>query len=112
MPFPGLTVEQVIELVQQLSVEGKKTVLAALQSELAADLKMAEEIADEMTLDNSLKLKPSSDIETEEWLEADLSGEMPSYEWGDAGEPQGKPVKYIPGKGLVVEGGQDFVECP
>lgn len=28
------------------------------------------------------------------------------YDWGPKGVPAGKPVRYIPGKGLVVEGGK------
>lgn len=43
--------------------------------------------------------------EGEAWLEADL-GEVPPYDWGPGGPPAGKPVRYEPGVGLVVEGGK------
>ncbi|MBX6377718.1 MAG: helix-turn-helix domain-containing protein [Clostridia bacterium] len=47
--------------------------------------------------------------ETEEdraWLEEDLGGELPPYDWGPNGPPKGKPVRYVPGVGPVVEGGK------
>lgn len=47
--------------------------------------------------------------ETEEdraWLEADLGGELPPYDWGPDGPPKGKPVRYVPGVVPVVEGGR------
>jgi hypothetical protein len=112
MPLPELTVEQVIELVKQLPPEGKKSVLVALQSEFATDSNMQERLAHEMPQRSTIELKSLTDTETQEWLEADLGGELPSYEWGEAGPPHGKPVRYIPGQGFVVEGGKDFVECP
>lgn len=30
-----------------------------------------------------------------------------AYDWGPEGPPQGKPVEYFPGVGLVVTGGKD-----
>ncbi len=41
------------------------------------------------------------------WLEADCGGALPPYDWGPAGPPQGRPVWWVPGQGLVVEGGRD-----
>ena len=48
-----------------------------------------------------------SKTETEDnvWLGANL-GELPPYEWGAKGPPKGKPVRYKPGAGLIVEGGK------
>lgn len=46
-----------------------------------------------------------SEAEDEAWLEAGL-GELPPYDWGPEGPPKGKPVRYEPGVGLVVEGGK------
>lgn len=113
MSLPELTVEQVIELVKQLPPEGKKLVLAVLQSEfIVTDPKMQECLAHEIPQRKADKLKRSTDTETQEWLDADLSGEIPSYEWGETGVPSGKPIKYISGQGFVVEEGKDFVECP
>ncbi|ATY83868.1 hypothetical protein CVV65_01860 [Kyrpidia spormannii] len=40
------------------------------------------------------------------WLESDLGGELPPYDWGPEGPPKGKPVRYVPGVGPVVEGGK------
>ncbi|MBC7341174.1 MAG: hypothetical protein H5U02_01760 [Clostridia bacterium] len=46
-----------------------------------------------------------AEAEDRSWLEADL-GELPPYDWGPEGPPKGKPVRYQPGVGLVVEGGK------
>lgn len=39
------------------------------------------------------------------WLDASLEN-FPPYDWGEEGPPKGKPVKYVPGIGLIVEGGR------
>ncbi|MBE3588158.1 MAG: hypothetical protein IMW93_06325 [Thermoanaerobacteraceae bacterium] len=46
-----------------------------------------------------------AEAEDQAWLEADL-GELPPYDWGPEGPPEGKPVRYKPGVGLIVEGGK------
>jgi hypothetical protein len=33
--------------------------------------------------------------------------EEDSYDWGSNGQPQGKPIEYIPGVGLTVVGSKD-----
>jgi excisionase family DNA binding protein len=43
------------------------------------------------------------DRETRVWLEAEMSGAFPPYEWGESGPPKGQPVRYVPGSGLVIE---------
>lgn len=48
-------------------------------------------------------VRQETDAETRAWLEADLSGALPPYEWGKSGPPQGQPVRYVPGVGLVIE---------
>lgn len=42
--------------------------------------------------------------EDDAWLNADLGGPLPPYEWEPEGPPQAKPVRYVPGVGLMVEG--------
>ena len=37
----------------------------------------------------------------------DESLEQAPYDWGLAGQPEGKPVEYVPGVGFVVTGGKD-----
>lgn len=44
--------------------------------------------------------EPSRD--DEEWAAAELMPELPAYDWGKGGEPQGEPVRYVPGVGFVV----------
>jgi len=46
-----------------------------------------------------------SHFEDQNWLDADLA-DWPSYEWGPEGSPTGKPIRYVEGKGLEIEGGQ------
>ncbi len=41
------------------------------------------------------------------WLDADLGGELPPYDWGPGGRPPGRPVHWVPGQGFVVEGDRD-----
>jgi hypothetical protein len=37
------------------------------------------------------------------WLDADLAGDLPEYDWGEAGIPAYQPVRFVPGEGLVVD---------
>jgi len=86
MPSSELTPEQLIALVKQLSQEKKQVVFSALYDDLVADYS---------------NLKP--DLETQEWLEANLIDELPPYEWENDSPPEGKPVRYDPNLGLVVD---------
>jgi hypothetical protein len=76
-----VTLEQVIHLVTQLPPEGKRSVLAALG------------------------VNQSLDAESQMWLEADLGGVLPDYDWGEAGIPVGTPVRYVVGEGIVIGDG-------
>ena len=44
------------------------------------------------------------DLKTEgqTWLKANLTAELPPYDWGDSGIPEVKPVEYDPEIGFVV----------
>jgi hypothetical protein len=42
------------------------------------------------------------DMDTIAWLDADLAGDLPEYDWGEAGIPACQPVRFVPGEGLVV----------
>ena len=48
----------------------------------------------------------SDPAESREWLYADLAGGLPPYEWGQAGLPKVKPVKYSRGLGFVIDDGK------
>ena len=37
------------------------------------------------------------------WLETDVGGPLPPFHWGSKGVPSIKPVRYVPGVGLVFE---------
>jgi hypothetical protein len=43
------------------------------------------------------------DAESVAWAEADLAGEMPEYDWGEAGIPDVMPVRFVAGEGFVVD---------
>lgn len=52
----------------------------------------------------AIKSKESEiDDESRAWLEADIEGDLPPYEWGNV-DPRklGKPVQYVHGKGILI----------
>ncbi|MDX2239787.1 MAG: hypothetical protein NW224_03785 [Leptolyngbyaceae cyanobacterium bins.302] len=112
MPHLELTTQQIIDLVKQLPPEGKRAVIATLQFEgFETDPKTQEWLVSELSQRREReKITQFSDTETQEWLDADLIGQLPPYEWGETEIPQGKPVKYISEQGLVVDGGKQFVQ--
>jgi hypothetical protein len=81
--------EQVFKLVKQLPIASQYTLFSVLKTELHPHLQ-------------------EPDLETQDWLEADLGEDFPPYEWGAEGIPTGKPVRYVSGRGLVVEGSKDL----
>ncbi|WP_206812505.1 hypothetical protein [Paradesulfitobacterium ferrireducens] len=46
-----------------------------------------------------------SRLEGINWLNAELA-DWPPYDWGPEGVPKGKPVRFVEGKGLEIEGSQ------
>ena len=50
------------------------------------------------------------DTESRAWMDADIGGDLPPFDWGSQGAPAGKPVRFVPGVGLVVDGGKDHAE--
>lgn len=88
MALLEVSTEQILKLIQQLPQDGKRFVFERLRQ----DMKTASS-------------DPVLDEESKAWLEADLAGELPEYDWGPDGEPEGLPVKYDPKRGVaVVEG--------
>ena len=43
------------------------------------------------------------DAETRAWQDAELMTPLEPYDWGEAGEPEGLKVDFVPGQGFVVE---------
>lgn len=43
--------------------------------------------------------------EDKTWLNSSLT-DFPEFDWGPEGPPKGRPVKYIEGVGIIVEGGR------
>jgi hypothetical protein len=89
MALLEITVEQILSLIQQLPRDRKQVIYQALNQEL-----MAERETD-------------CDEETKVWLEADLMAPLPEYDWGEKGIPEGYPVCYSPGQGLMIQGIED-----
>jgi hypothetical protein len=40
----------------------------------------------------------------EVWLDSDLGGPLPPFDWGPDGRPPIRPVRFDPDNGLAVEG--------
>lgn len=51
------------------------------------------------------RVRGRKDAVEQAWLESDLSelGSYEAYDWGPNGPPQGAPVRYVAGEGLIVE---------
>jgi hypothetical protein len=85
MALLEVTVEQILTLIQQLPVEERWAVLSVLSQDLQFDCEPLDE-------------------ESQAWLEADLVSDGDEYDWQEAGISMGKPVRCVPGKGVVVVG--------
>ncbi len=75
-------------------------------------IKIAETLPDEKIkrvikfmrhLENKNKKEMIKEDKT--WLNSNLT-DFPEFDWGIEGPPKGRPVKYIEGVGIVVEGGR------
>lgn len=89
MALLEVTVEQILTLIWQLSSGSKQVIYEALRQDLESE--------PDVNLDE----------ETSTWLSADLTPELPEYDWGPAGIPEGLPVSHQPGQGLVILTGDD-----
>ncbi|MDI6604552.1 MAG: hypothetical protein QME35_05380 [Thermoanaerobacteraceae bacterium] len=47
--------------------------------------------------------------EDKAWLDSNLK-DWPDFDWGPDGPPNGRPVKYVKGIGLIIEGGRPDVK--
>ena len=68
---------------------------------LLGDIRLSE--GDEV----SVRFEPldsrSRAVDSSLWLQSELAGELPPYEWGKAGLPKVKPVKYSRSRGFVID---------
>jgi hypothetical protein len=88
MAFLDISSDQILDLIQQLSLDDKRRIFEALREEITA----------------SSILFPELDEESRLWLEAEMTEELPEYDWGPEGIPQGLPIRYIPGRGVMIIG--------
>lgn len=86
MALLEITTEQILKLIQQLPPEGKRAVLESLRHDATSEL-----------------LNPELDPESKAWLEADLAGDLPEYDWGPEGIPEGVPI-VCTDEGIMIVG--------
>lgn len=84
-----ITVEQILNLIQQLPQESKQLIYQTLNRALEAE--------SETDLDEDTRI----------WLEADLTSPLPEYDWGEQGIPEGQTIRHVPGQGLMIQGIDD-----
>lgn len=77
-----------------------KYINGTLQPLEQVDLPEGQEVA--LHIKSPKEGLPSIDSESRAWLNANLSGTLPPYEWGEEGIPEGKPIRYDPEKGFMV----------
>lgn len=87
MPLLNINSEQIWKLIQQLPPDSKQSIFEALRKEM-----------DEKSQNSEM------DEESRIWLEADLAGELPEYDWGPEGIPEGVPIVCTPDEGPVILG--------
>lgn len=77
-----------------------KYINGSLQLLERVNLPEGQEVA--LHIESSSEGLSNMDAESRAWLDANLSGELPPYEWGEDGIPEGKPIRYDPEKGFMV----------
>ncbi|MEM9163280.1 MAG: hypothetical protein AAGC54_09450 [Cyanobacteria bacterium P01_F01_bin.4] len=87
MALLEIKVEQILELIQQLPLASKQSIFEVLRQDITEASSASDSTLDE---------------ESKTWLEADMIDELPEYDWGPAGMPDGLPVTYIPGQGIFI----------
>ena len=90
MALLEVTTEQILILIQQLPAVSKRTIFNVLRQEFEAS-------------NNSDEVEPI-DMETQAWLDADLTEPLSVYDWGPEGIPEGLPLEHVEGKGVVIMG--------
>ncbi len=78
---------------------------ARVEAAARAEGKSVQAFASEALAKAVDDLAPMPSDEDRAWLDADM-GELPAYDWGPDGPPAGRPVRYAPGRGLIIEGGR------
>ncbi|MEL6939514.1 MAG: hypothetical protein AAFO84_10010 [Cyanobacteria bacterium J06598_1] len=78
---------QILDLIKQLPLDSKRSILDALREDIAG---------------NRSERTHGLNSESQSWLEASLTEDIPEYDWGPEGVPEGIPVKYVPGKGVLI----------
>ncbi|MEO1402424.1 MAG: hypothetical protein AAFV72_14445 [Cyanobacteria bacterium J06635_1] len=87
MALLEIKVEQILELIQQLPLASKQSIFEVLRQDIAEASASSDSTLDE---------------ESKTWLEADMTDELPEYDWGPAGIPEGLPIAYTPGQGITI----------
>ena len=82
-----------------------ETVVRTLREVTGEEVKLEDVVE---IVDAPLEEAQERDEESRAWQSADLAPPLEPYDWGDV-EPSvlGKPIRYVPGEGIVVVGGKD-----
>ena len=90
MALLEISVEQILDLIQQLPLDSQQSIVEQLNQQLA-------------------EKSPDSEMDEESriWLEADLAGELPEYDWGPEGVPKGVPVVCTEDGRIVILGADE-----
>lgn len=104
------------ELAQNMSgnVKTRLTSLYRTKNQRRVDLTVMGEIVgtlrqmtgEEVTPNDLLEFvpdpaPPSADAESDLWLDTALTPPL-EFAWGPEGEPEGRPVEFVPGEGLYI----------
>ncbi|MEM9009373.1 MAG: hypothetical protein AAGE59_38465 [Cyanobacteria bacterium P01_F01_bin.86] len=84
-----VTIEQILELIQQLPWSSKQVIFEVLRQDVEASPLVTE-----------------LDQVSQDWLEAELTDDVPEYDWGKASIPEGLPISYVSGQGLIIPGAE------
>jgi hypothetical protein len=79
-------VEQILQLIYQLPLASKQSVFEALREDIAASSVQSAELDDESKI----------------WLDSAMTEDLPEYNWGPAGIPEGVPIVCTADEGIVI----------
>ena len=96
--------EVTVQLVVSLSSNSQGVYCVSVGPGPLGKIKLPE--GEEVTAQVETKDGTPTTNDSQSWLGANLSEKLPPYEWGQAGLPKVKPVKYSRGLGFVIDDGK------
>ncbi len=80
----------------------RRTVIGWLQAGRISGVKVGNRWRIRADQVDSMIQDSSANFEASEWLDADISGELPPYDWGPGGIPALQPVEVLDGEGPMI----------